>query len=280
VDAGTPIRLKVRSMLGLLPLTAVTVLEQETVDLLPGFKKRFEWFLENRRDLARHISWTEADCCPGHHRRLLAIPAKERLIRVLRYLLDESEFLSPYGIRSLSRFHAHHPYVLQAGGQEFCVGYVPSESNTGLFGGNSNWRGPVWFPVNYLIVEALERCHHYYGEGFKVECPTDSGDFCTLQEVADEISRRLAKLFLPDANGCRPCHGDDSSYRDDASRRHLVLLHEYFDGETERSLGASHQTGWTALVIRCLESVRRQRLPFRSDSELKSVVEQDRGATP
>lgn len=260
VDGGPPIRLKVRSMVGLLPLIAVTVLEQETIDLLPGFKKRFEWFLENRRDLARHIAWTEADCCPGHHRWLLAIPAKDRLIRVLGYLLDESEFLSPYGIRSLSKFHALHPYVLRTGRQEFRVDYVPGESNTGLFGGNSNWRGPVWFPVNYLIIEALERYYHYYGEDFKVECPTGSGNFSTLQEVADGISRRLTRLFLPDANGHRPYQGDDYGYREDSNWRELVLFHEYFDGDTGRGLGASHQTGWTALVTRCMESLSQGRL--------------------
>ncbi|MBI4558968.1 MAG: glucosidase [Candidatus Hydrogenedentes bacterium] len=257
IDGGTPVRLKVRSLVGLLPLIAVTVLEQETIDLLPGFKKRFSWFLENRRDLAKHISWTEADCCPGHHRWLLAIPSKERLIRVLRYLLDESEFLSTYGIRSLSKFHAHHPYILRAGGEEFRVEYVPGESTTALFGGNSNWRGPIWFPVNYLIVEALERYYHYYGDDFQVECPTGSGNFCTLQEAANEISRRLTGLFLINKNGQRPCHGKNDTYKKDPNRRDLVLFHEYFHGETGEGLGASHQTGWTALVVRCIENARQ-----------------------
>ena len=253
VDGGRPLQLKVRSMVGLLPLIAVTVVEQDTLDRLPGFKKRFEWFLEYRRDLARHISWTEADCCPGHHRWLLAIPSRERLVRVLRYLLDESEFLSPHGIRSLSKFHRDHPYVFRAGSQEFRVEYVPGEGNSHLFGGNSNWRGPVWFPVDYLLIEALERYHHYYGDAFTVECPTGSGNACTLEQVAAELSRRLASLFLPGADGRRPCHGDRLDFRDDPIRRDLLLFHEYFDGETGRGLGASHQTGWTALVTRCIE---------------------------
>lgn len=252
IDGGKPVHLKVRSMVGLLPLIAVTVLDRETIDLLPGFKKRFDWFLENRRDLAQHISWTEAECCPGQHRWLLAIPSRERLLRVLRYLLDEEEFLSPYGIRSLSKYHQHHPYVLRADGQEFRVGYAPGESDSYLFGGNSNWRGPVWFPVNYLLIEALEQYHHYYGDDFKVECPTGSGDLHTLKEVADTISRRLASLFLPNEEGKRPCHGDDARHAADPHWRDLILFHEYFHGDTGRGLGASHQTGWTALVTRLL----------------------------
>ncbi|TAN37286.1 MAG: glucosidase [Verrucomicrobia bacterium] len=251
-DGGAPVPMKVRSVVGLLPLIAVTVIEQAALDQLPGFKKRFEWFLANRRDLARYISWDTADCCPGHHRWLLAIPSKERLARILRYLLDESEFLSPYGIRSLSKFHQDHPYIFRAGGAEFRVEYAPGEANSYLFGGNSNWRGPIWFPVNYLIIEALERYHHYYGDRLKVECPTGSGRLCTLREVADEIARRLAALFLADNNGLRPCHGTRRDYRDDPHRRHLLLFHEYFDAETGQGLGASHQTGWTALVTRCL----------------------------
>ena len=253
IDGTEPVRLKVRSLVGLLPLVAVTVLEQETMDQMPGFKKRFEWFLANRQDLAKNISWTEKDCCPGHHRWLLAIPSKERLIHILRYLLDESEFLSPYGIRSLSKFHQEHPFVFHTEGQEFRVAYIPGESNTGLFGGNSNWRGPIWFPVNYLIIEALERYHHYYGDALKVECPTGSGNYCTLQEAANEISRRLVKLFLPDEKGLRPCHGDNTGCRDN------ILFHEYFDAETGKGLGASHQTGWTSLIVLCIESVVQER---------------------
>jgi hypothetical protein len=258
LDGGTPVPLKVRSLVGLLPLIAVTVLEKAFIDRMPGFKKRFEWFLENRGDLAQHISWTDADCCAGRRLWLLAIPSKERLVRVLRYMLDESEFLSPYGLRSLSKFHARHPYVFKANGQEFRVAYAPGEGNSSMFGGNSNWRGPVWFPVNYLIIEALERYHYYYGDDFKVECPTGSGSLFSLQEVADEISRRLVRLFQPASDGGYPIYGGGPGFRKDSNGRDLLLFSEFFDGETGRGLGASHQTGWTALVARCIESVRIQ----------------------
>jgi len=250
----TPLR--IRSMVGLIPLYAVEVLEQEVIDRLPGFSRRMRWFLENRGDLARHISYMkplEEDHGDGH--RLLAIPSRERLERVLRYLLDEKEFLSPYGIRALSRIHMDQPYVFRVNGEEFRVGYVPGESNTGLFGGNSNWRGPIWFPVNYLLIEALERYHHFYGDGLKVECPTGSGRLMNLKQVADEIAGRLARIFLPDKQGRRPCHGDDRRYTEDPHWRDLVLFYEYFHGETGRGVGASHQTGWTALATRCLEAL-------------------------
>jgi len=255
VDGAEPIRLKVRSMVGLLPLIAVTELEKETIDRLPGFKKRFDWFMENNSELAQHLSLVPPTESREHHHWLLAIPSKEKLIRVLRYLLDPAEFLSPYGIRSLSRFHADHPYIFNAGARQLRVGYAPAESDTGMFGGNSNWRGPIWFPVNYLIIEALERYHHHYGDELKVECPTGSGNRCNLQQVADEISLRLTRLFLPDAQGRRPCHGNPPHFRNDPAGRDLVLFHEYFDGDTGKGLGAEHQTGWTALVVRCLESV-------------------------
>ncbi|MDT8379962.1 MAG: hypothetical protein RQ739_13825 [Desulfotignum sp.] len=258
VDGGKPIRLKVRSMVGLLPLIAVTTLEKETIDRLPGFKKRFEWFMANNAELAQHISRTKTPHLQEHEHWMLAIPSKEKLIRVLQYMLDESEFLSPYGIRSLSKFHADHPYVFNAGGQEMRVNYNPGESNTGLFGGNSNWRGPIWFPVNYLIIEALESYHHHYGEDLKVELPTNSGNWCNLQEVADEISRRLTLLFLPDKGGQRPCHGENVHCYESADFRNPVLFHEYFDGDTGKGLGACHQTGWTALVVRCIENVRNR----------------------
>ena len=161
--------------------------------------------------------------------------------------LDENEFLSPYGVRALSRFHRDNPYVFRAGGEEHRVDYVPAESNTGLFGGNSNWRGPIWFPVNYLLVEALERFHHFYGETLQVECPTGSGRMMNLQQVADEVATRLTRNFLPDDAGRRPCHGDDRRYAADPHRRELALFYEYFHGDTGRGVGASHQTGWTAL---------------------------------
>jgi hypothetical protein len=256
VDGGEPIRLKVRSMVGLLPLIAVTALEKETIDRLPGFKKRFDWFMQNSTELAQHIFRPETAENQGHHHWLLAIPSKEKLIRVLGYMLDEAEFLAPYGIRSLSKFHADHPYVFNAGGKEMQVTYTSGESDTGLFGGNSNWRGPIWFPVNYLIIEALECYHHHYGDDLKVELPTGSGNWCNLQMVADEISRRLTRLFLPDEDGQRPCHGDNLHYRQNPDCKELVLFHEYFHGDSGKGLGASHQTGWTALVVRCLENVK------------------------
>ena len=250
---GRSIPLRVRSLVGLLPLIAVEILKDEVVDRLPGFRKRMRWFLENRKDLARTIAWMEPPGTVGgrgHH--LLAIPSAERLVRVLRYLLDESEFLSPYGIRSVSRFHRDRPYVFRVGDGEHRVDYVPGESDTGLFGGNSNWRGPIWFPVNYLLVEALERYHRFYGETLRVECPTGSGQWMDLASVAKELYGRLARIFLPGPGGARPCHGGVPPFDGDPNWRDLLLFHEYFHGDTGRGLGASHQTGWTALVIRCL----------------------------
>ena len=246
--------LKIRSMVGLIPLFAVEVLEEATIGKLPGFRKRMEWFLKHRQDLARHISYLEKtdDHGNNHVHRLLAIPSRDRLERVLRYLLDESEFLSDYGVRALSRVHKDHPFVCCAGGETHRVAYTPAESDSSLFGGNSNWRGPIWFPVNYLIIEALERYHHFYGDDFQVECPVGSGQMMTLKNVAAELSRRLARIFLPDANGRRPCHGDDATYATDPHLRDLILFYEYFHGDNGRGVGASHQTGWTALVARLL----------------------------
>ncbi|PYJ99543.1 MAG: glucosidase, partial [Verrucomicrobia bacterium] len=247
--------LKTRSMVGLLPLIAAEVLEEESIQGLPGFSKRLAWFVKHRQDLSRHI--THCECDHGH--RLIAIPSRERLERVLGYMLDENEFLSPYGIRSLSKFHGKNPYEIHTGDDVHRVEYVPGESNTGLFGGNSNWRGPIWFPTNYLLIEAIERYHHFYGDHFKVECPTGSGKRLTLHEVSQELSRRLAGIFLADKNGRRPCHGNDARWAKDPHWRDLVLFHEYFHGETGQGLGASHQTGWTALVIRQVEDLARHR---------------------
>jgi hypothetical protein len=251
---GRSIPLRVRSMVGLLPLLACTVLEEETLERLPGFTKRMRWFLENRPDLAKHVALAEA----GHGQRLLALPSRERLERTLRYMLDEHEFLSPHGLRSLSQVHRERPFVLALDGQEYGVHYTPAESDTGLFGGNSNWRGPVWFPVNYLLVEALERYHHFYGDALRVECPTGSGRMMTLAEIAQELYRRLAGLFTPDAAGRRPCHGNDARFRDDPHWRDLLRFSEYFCGDTGRGLGASFQ-GWTTLAIRCFENLARSR---------------------
>ncbi|MBU6400858.1 MAG: glucosidase, partial [Verrucomicrobia bacterium] len=252
---GQQIPLRVRSMVGIIPLFAVEVLGADVLRRLPAFTKRMRWFLENRRDLARHISYMEGQGHTGGALRLLAIPARDRLQRVLSRLLDENEFLSPYGLRSLSKIHQAQPYLFRAGGQEYRVEYVPGESNTPLFGGNSNWRGPVWFPLNYLLIEALERYHHFYGDTLQVECPTGSGHKMNLKQIAREIASRVSRLFLPDAAGQRPCHGNDPRFWNDPHWRDLLLFHEYFHGETGRGLGACHQTGWTALVARLLEDL-------------------------
>ncbi|MCC6766705.1 MAG: glucosidase [Deltaproteobacteria bacterium] len=267
--AGGNVPLRIRSMVGIIPLFAAENLEAEVVESLPGFAKRMRWFIENRRDLAKYISYFEAPGDDRHGHRLLAIPSRERLERVLKYVLDEQEFLSPYGVRSLSRYHREHPFVLHAGGEEHRVSYTPGESNTGLFGGNSNWRGPVWMPLNYLLVEALERYHHFYGDTLKVECPTGSGRFLNLSEVARELARRLTAIFLPDAAGRRPCHGDDPRFRDDPAWRELVLFHEYFHGDDGRGVGASHQTGWTALAVRGIEYLARREA---QDAEEKAAA--------
>ena len=253
----TTFPLRVRSAVGLLPLIAAEVLDENVIGRLPGFRKRMDWFLENRRDLCRQISYMEHGDSNGHTHRLLAIPSRERLLRVLRYMLDENEFLSPYGIRSLSKFHLANPYVLRSDGSERSVNYEPAESTTPLFGGNSNWRGPVWFPLNYLLVEVLERYHHFYGDDLRIECPTGSGKLLNLKEVAGEIMSRLARIFLPDGDGRAPWQ-PDARYAQDPHWRDLVLFHEYFHADTGRGLGASHQTGWTALIVRCLEDLARR----------------------
>jgi hypothetical protein len=231
------------------------VIDDELLERLPAFRTRLEWFLANRTDLSRHIAYCDAG---RHGHRLLAIPSRERLERILRVVLDESEFLAPHGIRSVSRIHAERPFVLDANGHEHRVEYVPGESTTGLFGGNSNWRGPIWFPINFLLVEALERYAHFYGDSLTVECPTGSGQHMTLREVARELSRRLASLFLPDASGARPCHGADRRWADDPHWKDLCLFHEYFHGDHGRGLGASHQTGWTATVATLIESLAKK----------------------
>jgi hypothetical protein len=241
--------LKVRSMVGLIPLFAVETLEEKVLSKLPGFKRRLEWFLANRPDLT-----TGCIRNPGNsERRLLSVVGRDQLRRVLKYMLDENEFFSPYGIRAISRFHREHPYALQVNGTEHRVDYEPAESGTGLFGGNSNWRGPIWFPVNYLLIESLQKFHHYLGDDFKVECPTGSGRMLTLWEVAGEISRRLSRIFLRDANGRRPVFGGTEKFQTDPNWRNLVPFHEYFHGDNGAGIGASHQTGWTGLVAKLLQ---------------------------
>jgi hypothetical protein len=256
---GRRLPVRLRSMVGVIPLFAVSALDEDVIfRRLPGFAKRMRWFLRNRQDLARNISFMESPRRPGDTVHLLAIPSRERLERVLRYVLDESELLSPYGVRSLSRHHLEHPFEIEVGGEVNRVRYVPGESEDFLFGGNSNWRGPVWFPVNYLLIEALERYHYFYHDTFKVECPTGSGRMMTLNEVARELRRRLASLFLADSEGRRPCFGGDPRFAADPHWKDLLLFHEYFHGDDGRGLGASHQTGWTALAALVLNDLGKK----------------------
>jgi hypothetical protein len=243
--------MKVRSLVGLIPLFAIETLEPEMLTKMPGFKRRLEWFINNRKDLTANVACMKT---PGRgERRLLSIVDQERLVRVLRIMLDEREFLSPYGIRSVSRAHLENPYVVNVNGAEHRVDYEPAESSTGLFGGNSNWRGPVWFPVNYLIIESLQKFHHYLGDNFKVECPTGSGKMMTLWEVAGDLSRRLTQVFLQDEQGRRPVYGGTEKFQTDPHWRDLVLFFEYFHGDNGAGVGASHQTGWTALVAKLIQ---------------------------
>ena len=244
-------KLKVRSMVGLIPLFAVETLEPEIVDSLPGFRRRMQWFIDNRPELREHIE--EALMPDGRVRRLLSVVNRRQLPRVLRILLDEEEFLSPHGIRALSRRHLREPYRFHVNGNEYRVDYEPAESSTGLFGGNSNWRGPVWFPVNYLIVESLQKFHYYHEDGLQVEFPTGSGEQKTLWDVAAEVSRRLTRPFLRGADGRRPVFGGIEKFQTDPHWRDYVLFHEYFHGDNGAGIGASHQTGWTGLVAKLIE---------------------------
>jgi hypothetical protein len=243
-------RLKVRSMVGLIPLFAVETLEPDVVERLPGFKRRMQWFIDNRPEFREHV--TEA-ADPAGTRRLLSIVGRAQLVRVLGYMLDREEFLSPHGIRALSRHHRDHPYVLHVDGVEHRVDYEPAESSTGLFGGNSNWRGPVWFPVNYLLIEALQKFHHFWGDDLKVECPTGSSRLLNLWDVSTELSRGLTRIFLRGRDGRRPVFGGQRKFQDDPHWRDLVLFHEYFHGDNGAGIGASHQTGWTGLVAKLIQ---------------------------
>lgn len=252
LPSGRSVPLKIRSLVGLLPLFAVDTIEPEELAAMPVFARRMRWFLENRPRLAGHMECTHMEGLG--QRRLVSLLTRERLVRVLARLLDEDEFLSPHGIRSLSKYHEEHPFELYvADGQRYAVGYEPGESESYLFGGNSNWRGPVWFPINYLIIEALQRFDRYYGDELKVECPTGSGDYQTLAQVAVELSRRLQSLFLRDERGLRPTYGQVEVMQRDPHWRDLLLFHEYFHGESGAGLGAQHQTGWTGLVAKLLQ---------------------------
>jgi hypothetical protein len=248
-DGARP--MKIRSLVGLVPLFSAQVIEPEQLARLPRFERRMRWFLDNRPDLCRLLTRQATD--GGRKRRLLSLVGAERLTRVLRTMLDEREFLSPHGIRALSRHHAEQPYVLHVDGREHRVDYEPAESSSGLFGGNSNWRGPIWFPMNFLIVEALQRFDHFYHGEVKVEFPTGSGHAMTLWEVAAELSRRLTRIFLRDEHGRRPVHGGVERFATDPHWRDLVLFYEYFHGDNGAGIGASHQTGWTGLVAKLLQ---------------------------
>jgi hypothetical protein len=245
---GRLIPLKVRSMVGLIPLFATELITRENLQRLPNFRHRLSWVVRHRSKVVGHLDLPGPDAPIDRPTYLLTLPSQRQLERLLRYVFDESEFLSPFGVRSLSRVHAEQPYVFRAGDTDHVVNYVPAEADSGLFGGNSNWRGPVWIPVNFLLIEALRRYAAHYGDSFKVECPTGSGHWLTLDEAADELVQRLIRLFLPDASGQRPCHGSVRRYADDPHWRDLILFYEYYDGDNGRGCGASHQTGWSALV--------------------------------
>ncbi len=247
---GEILPLKVRSMVGLLPLFAVETIEPDMLDALPDFRRHVQWFLRHRPQLSGNIASVDV---PGEgKRRLAAILPRERLVRVLEKMLDPAEFLSDYGIRSVSKFHAAHPYMLHLDGKTYTINYQPAESENGLFGGNSNWRGPVWFPINYLIIESLQKFHHYYGDSLRVACPTGSGQMITLQQVADELSRRLVRLFRRE-NNRRPIYGKNDRWQSDSHWRDNLLFFEYFHGDSGAGLGASHQTGWTGLVAKLIQ---------------------------
>jgi hypothetical protein len=248
---GQNLPLKIQSVVGMIPLFAVQAVEPAALKLLPEFTARMEWYLEHRPKLAALISnWHIPGC---GDRSLLSLLRGHRMKALLRRMLDESGFLSEHGVRAVSKVHERTPFQFQAGGQTYEVGYWPAESRNGLFGGNSNWRGPVWMPINYLIIESLQQFHHYYGDDFKVECPTGSGKLITLNEVADELTRRLTRLFLKGADGQRPVLKSHPKLATDPHFRDYVMFHEYFHGDTGRGLGASHQTGWTGLVAKLLQ---------------------------
>ncbi len=265
--------LRVRSMVGLIPLFAVESIDSTLIDSLGGFKRRMQWFIDNRPDFSDHIETRATD---NIIRRLFSLVNRDRLRRVLRLMLDEEEFLSPYGVRSLSKYHQAHPYILKLNGVEHRVDYEPAESVTGLFGGNSNWRGPVWFPVNFLIIESLQKFHYFFGDDFQVECPTGSGQMMNLWAVGLELSRRLVRIFLRDEQGRRPVYGGTEKFQTDPHWRDLILFYEYFHGDNGAGIGASHQTGWTAIVAKLIQQVyaeERKKVTGLLDHRLLAAVD-------
>ena len=270
---GSHFPMKIRSMVGLIPLFAVETLDPEVLDKLPDFKRRLEWFIDNRPDLTENVACMRSE--GRGERRLLSIATTERLRSILNFMLDEREFLSPYGIRSVSQFHRGNPYKLEVHDMEHRVDYEPGESSTGVFGGNSNWRGPIWFPLNYLLVESLQKFHYYLGDEFKVEFPTGSGKMMTLWEVSGELSRRMTSIFLRDEQGRRPVFGNLEKFQTDQHWRDLVLFHEYFHGDSGAGLGASHQTGWTGVVTKLMQQSgesRKKRKPESTESEVLAAL--------
>ena len=250
LNGRPPMPMRIRSIVGLIPLFAVETFEPEVLERLPGFRRRMEWFLNHHKDVGEHVDMSRrSDKGP---RLLLTIANRQKLERIYRYLFDENEFLSSYGVRALSKFHAAHPFVMQVDGSQYAVDYEPAESSTDMFGGNSNWRGPIWFPMNFLLIESMQRIHYYYGEEFKVECPVGSGHQCSLWDASTEISRRLTHIFLR-RNGRRAVYGDVELFQKDPHWRDLILFYEYFHGDSGIGLGANHQTGWTALVAKLIE---------------------------
>ncbi len=248
--AGTVIPLRIRSLVGLIPLVAVETFDGTIREKLPNLGKKIEWYARNRPDLIGNIAEMNLGGVGIHH--ILSVVDRRRLELLLHRMLDESEFLSPFGIRSLSREHAQHPYSLWLQGREYRIDYEPAESSTGLFGGNSNWRGPIWFPINYLIIEALQKFHYFYGDDVKIEMPAGSGNFLTLWEVSMELSHRLMRLFTRDADGRRAVFGGNETFQRNSLWRDYIPFYEYFHGDNGAGLGASHQTGWTALVAKLI----------------------------
>jgi len=262
------LKLKVRSMVGLIPLFAVETIEPETLAAFPGFKERLEWFINNRPNLRHNVACMVTQGVG--QRRLLAIVNQNKLKKILQNLLDETEFLGEYGIRALSKFHANHPYIFNIDGCQFKVDYEPAESSSGLFGGNSNWRGPIWFPVNYLIIESLQKFHSYLGDDFNVECPTGSGQEMTLKEVAAELSQRLIQIFLLNSSDQRPVYGGTQLFKTDPNWRDLILFYEYFQGDNGAGIGASHQTGWTGLVAEIIQHLGKDSESKQSEVDISS----------
>jgi glycogen debranching enzyme len=258
-DDGQSMSLKVRSLVGIAPLFAVCIMKRGTVEGLKDFEKRTNWFLDYKEQLSEYVSTADGPSDEINGSKWIAIAPHDRFQRILQRVLDESEFLSPHGIRALSRHHHENPFEVNLRGEHFTVRYTPAEGDSGMFGGNSNWRGPVWFPMNMLLINALERYSLVYGDDFKLEYPTGSGQRHTLVEIAEDIARRLVNLFLPDKDGHRPSHGREERYATDPHWKDLIIFSEYFDGDTGRGLGASHQTGWTALAATLIQALYTRR---------------------